>query len=298
MKTYPQIFDTLNKTRHTRADGAECWYYSDINNLYNIQPDQDQPSHTQTLAAMLNNPTVSKDATRIFRGADIPTVNMHRMHVQHIHHDYTITTGLCPRQVYNGHDLDMSRYACWALMNAQHGIPAIFAQTYFLYPDVTYERLCALTNEFTRIPARRELAQVEKIMAGILYRTGTKIPLFNQMVHQTLFADITVPTIKQHYRIPIKSSDPLSNYMGTLGLMAKTTALQNTIAEYDRRDRVYSDMLMQIVAHQLRKQRAHMINKYGVRPEQNIHTTPVSKVSTHLNQAIRQFSKNYANIGR
>ena len=80
--------------------------------------------------------------------------------------------------------------------------------------------------------------------------------------------------------------------------MGKYNALRGTIDEYDRRNGPGSATLLQIAAYQLRQQRIYMIQNYHTRPERNIHITPIAKVKTHQNQAIRLLTKNFGHITR
>lgn len=298
MNTFAQIFEQLNNTRRTRADGTQCWLYSDLNNLYNIHPGKLRTTQSQVFSALFENRAAYNAAARQYPNDERPMIPFYHDHITTVYHDYDITTGPYPQHIKNGHDLEMSRYACWALLAAQPGISTTFGETYFLYPDAGPERLAALTREFMRLPLRQNLCRVEKIMGGILHRHGIKFSVFNQTVHRAFFDGIDATTLKEYYAIPIKPSDPLANYLGAVALMGKYNALRGTIDEYDRRNGPGSDTLLQIAAYQLRQQRIHMIQNYHRAPERNIHITPIAKVKTHQNQAIRLLTKNYGHITR
>ena len=162
MNTFAEIFEQLNNTRRTRADGTQCWLYSDLNNLYNIHPGKLRTIQSQVFSALFENRAAYNAAARQYPNNERPMIPFFHDHITTVYHDYDITTGPYPQHIKNGHDLEMSRYACWALLAAQPGISTTFGETYFLYPDAGPERLAALTREFMRLPLRQNLKKKNK----------------------------------------------------------------------------------------------------------------------------------------
>lgn len=301
------IFETLNNQRHTCADGtqldmfchtdtsatknAEYWLYSDLYNLFGhpyITLYPTIPHHTWNNLVM---PIGNKSHPEMTK----PTIDFYNGHVATIHHPYKIGPHT---SVKKGTDQELSRYACWCL--TRHNPNMIFARTYFISPainpDMSFDNMKQLSYQFARVGLREQLKEYEKQVGGILNSTNGHFSLFNHNMTRAFFYGYDANTLKDIYKIPIKSNDPISNYMGAGALHARICALRDAIAEFRTSKSQNTNTFDAILHKHLTNQRIKLIHDTDIRPEQDIFTTPVSQIKSQLNRTEQDFITQYSKI--
>lgn len=301
------IFETLNNQRHTCADGtqldmftptktsattnAEYWLYSDLYNLFGgayIPLYPTIPHHTWNNLVM---PIGNKNHPEMTR----PTADFYNGHIATIHHPYKIGPHTT---VKKGTDQELSRYACWCMTRNNPNM--IFARTYFIsptiHPNMSFDNMEKLSYQFARVGLREQLKAYEKQIGGILNKTSGHFSLFNHNMTRAFFYGYDATTLKEIYKIPAKSNDPISNYMGAGSLHARICALRDAIAEFNLSKSTSANVFDEILHKHLTAQRIKLIRETDIRPEQDIFTTPISQVKSQLNHAELDFIKQYSKI--
>ena len=279
-------------TNNTVPADTEFWNYSDLHNLYGNTYFPIKPDMGQSVWQKLMRPVYEKRRTTPHL---TPTdISFYNQHVATIRHDYNLGTTLYK----NAPDLQLSRYAFWCMTRPSPYM--MFSRTYLISPELdikpTFQNLYNTSYQFSRIHLRNELSQYEKILGGLLHKYHGDYQLFNHHMTRAFFYGYGARDLKEIHRIPQRSNDPLANYMGSASLYGRTNALRNTVQRFDQ-NRIHDiNILYDILYDELSRMRIQMIQKYNIRPEQDIFQKSVSQVQSELNLAERRFISKYAPI--
>lgn len=287
----PDLQLQLFNSPDTQSADTEFWYYSDLYNLYGDTYMPIKPDFGHKVWQKLQIPTPQSRGNKItFRPTDIKFYNQH---VATVHHDYNLGA----TEHKNAPDLKLTRYGVWCLSRPSPYM--MFTRTYLISPvmDITptFQNIHNASYQFSRIHLRNELTQYEKILGGLLHKYHGDFKLFNHHMTRAFFYGYGARDLKEIHRIPIKDNDPLANYMGAASLHARTTALRNTVQRFDDNQKHDLDILYNILHQELTAQRIRTIQKYNIRPEQDIFQQSISAVQSDLNKCEYEFVKKYAN---
>ncbi len=296
------IFNKLNETRHTQDENtqyslfpnahpdtrdihAEFWYYSDLHNLLgNIDFPTSNTPHTM----------IGHARNKMHFPKDVDTIPFFHSHVADAHHEFYLDG----THYKNATDLELSRYACWALSRENPGV--IFARTYFLSPVMencdTFIDIKNQSYQFARINLRERLKEYEKILAGILNKYGADFSRFNHSMTMGFFYGYSANDLKDYYNIPSNNNDPIANYMGAASLHARICALHNTINKFNQSPIKNRETIYSILHNELIQQRVNTIKSHNTAPEQDIYPTPVSKIEKQLKDTEKKFIEQYSKI--
>ena len=118
--------------------------------------------------------------------------------------------------------------------------------------------------------------------------------LRNEMT-RTFYYGYHESDLKDIYKIPTQQNDPISNYMGVASLIARISALRNTIDRFGKSYYKNIDTLRGILYEELTNQRVKMIQNTSRAPEQDMTPTPVSRAQSKLSELEQTFIAQYAN---
>lgn len=292
----PQIiFEELNKCKQTSKEGNNYWYFSDLYNLFG----QENLGNCEFIPKVVH--TALRDVVlRAPKGAPAQEINIpddfwdfYVKHITTIVRDYKINTDKGIKQIQNGNDAKLSRFACWSLIKRNPKL--IFTELYFMMPNAQFSDLSAASYKFSRIYLRNDLSRSEKIVNGIAYRNHAKMGLFHQSLNKAFFYDIDIETLKNMYGIIYEPGDPITNYMGARSLMAKQKALGIAIKRFDKEKMTFNDFSYTL-RKELNSQRIKLFQKEGFFPEQDLTTQHIQKVRSELKQKEKEFIKQYSQI--
>ncbi|MBE6461959.1 MAG: hypothetical protein E7006_03935 [Alphaproteobacteria bacterium] len=299
------IFNKLNEGRHTTAatlqqldmfsdiptptntTPTEYWYYSDLHNLFGETsfPTTPAPKKAQLHTwQKMYAPQVSSTTTQ---------TNLYNSHTEITYRSFF----LGGTHFKNAQDIKLSRYACWCL--SRNNPSLAFARAYFLAPvitpNATLKDIQNYSYQISRIHLRETLKQYEKNLAGILNRYHADFSRFNHSMTMGFFYGYSANDLKNHYNIPSRNNDPLANYMGCFSLYARINALHKTIYRFNTSPVKNAETIYSILHQELIQERVNMLKKHGIAPEQDIHSTSVTKVESQLKQTEKEFIKKFAN---
>lgn len=278
--------------KQSYENDTKYWLFSDLYNIFgshHVGHHNDIASTLQSAITFSNFRQLPKKAADnlprpesfhdFFAGHMIPIINNYN-----IYEPVSDTTSI----KYNGPDAQLSQYACWSLM--KHWPSMIFAQFYFMMPDVSFDILYNMAYKFSRIYHRDRLTNFERMANGIAFRNNVNMREFNASMHRAFFYSTDIEKLKSVYEI---SGSPL-DYMGTRSLIARTRALDNAISAMDNSVNMSFDMFHKILTDELTIARVKMIQKTGRAPEQDLSSKPVSELKKDLNAIEKQFIKQFA----
>lgn len=288
------VFNTLEQKKHFVNEtekyslfpdpeidlDTECWFFSDLYNLYKKPYLHYSEETTNQIWHSLDNINFTPKNT----------FNLYQEHITNICHNYTINDYQGTKEVLNGQDFKLSRFACWVLLHEWDNL--IFSQLYFLQPNAKYENLVKKAKYFSRIYLRENLAKQEKIINGIAYRHNADMRHFNNNLHKAYFYSWDTDVIKSNMGIPIKNNDPIANYMTAYSLHRKTTALRKAIAKNDENPHISFDRFQQILIEELSEARKNVILTTRKSPEQLISKIHVNKAKSDLKKLEKDFFNN------
>lgn len=287
------VFNTLEQKKHfinetekyslfpnpaTNID-TEYWLFSDLYNLYKTPYFYYSEETPNQIWHALNNINLLQKNT----------FNLYQDHITNIYHNYTINDYQGTKDILNGQDFKLSRFACWALLHEWDNL--IFSQLYFIQPNLKYEDIVKQAKYFSRIYLRKNLAKQEKIVNAIAYRNHADMRHFNNSLHKAFFYSWDTDVIKTNMGIPVKDNDPIANYMTSYSLHKKTTALRKAIAQNDENPNISFDRFQQILIEELNKARKNLILTTNKSPEQHISKSHINKVKSDL----KKLEKNFLN---
>lgn len=307
--TNSTIFSELNKTRHivnpgynlslfpelTQEDkiaNNEYWLYSDLYNLFGaayfpLIPNMDGNAWQNLV---MPAPTKSK---RAYPALTQPTYDFYKQHIVKFEHSYKLDREL----KHNAKDLKLSRYGCWCMV--RHFPELTFTQLYFTSPAnnsaPTFQNLHTQTYQFQRLIYRPLIANLEKIIAGIIYKHRGDFRKVSNEMNQIFFGDIKTTDLKEIHNLPIRNGDPISNYMGAASLHARATGLQNAINKFNQLPKKNLSTFLSIATNELRAARIALIRSANLTPESDIFTTPVQAIQSQRAIQERNFIHEYAN---
>lgn len=221
--------------------------------------------------------------------------------------DEIVATNM-PRPIPDGKDLEMSPYACWALMK-YIGDDAVFQREYFLKPDASFGELVSIANETARIPWRKFVASYEAQLSGILGKFNKTVSRGNSTyyaprnnnsyitlrhdINNILYDNVSQYEIRKHYNIPQDGTrkPTLSDYMNFYLLRAYGTMLYKIVHDFDTdtSNQTYTK-LTTIAQH--RAQEAHNNFKHGALYN-NFSTQSISEIIKNQNQREIEFAKQH-----
>lgn len=293
-------FQELNQTRQHETRGQqldmfqptipqgttdEYWFFSDMYNLFGETIFPTNQAMEKTVHKRIYYPYGEKPT--IQQSFDFCTG-----HYDCIHRAYKLGY----RNFNHANDLKLTRYACWSFLQGKPH--TIFAQTYFLspviQPGMDFATLNKLSSEYARVSLRERISVAEKILAGILRSKYGNHREFYNSTSLALFNGKTYSDIKEIHHIPNKDGDTLLNYMGAHTLSARMTALYRAFDRYNKLTNPTIMQLDEILCDELYNQRAEMINRTGMRPENNISTTNINQVQQDLKLNQKKFISQYA----
>lgn len=283
--------DTIPNTPNLTA---EYWLYSDLNKLFGptlfpTSPNMD--THVWKNLLMPETPKSKHSKTITLQNANY---NFYSGHVATTHHPYSLYGG---QTFKNAADLQLSRYACWCLTRKNPEL--IFARAYFLSPSIapnaSYDTIRQYATQFRRINLREQLKYYEKILSGIIQKLDAGHSMLRNEMTRTFYYGYHESDLKDIYKIPTKQNDPISNYMGVASLIARISALRNTIDRFGKSYYKNIDTLRGILYEELTNQRVKMIQNTSRAPEQDMTPTPVSRAQSKLSELEQTFIAQYAN---
>lgn len=287
------VFNTLEQKKHfinetekyslfpnpaTNID-TEYWLFSDLYNLYKTPYLHYSSEIPNQIWHALNNINLLQKNT----------FNLYQDHIISIYHDYKIKDYQGTKNILNGQDFKLSRFACWALLHEWDNL--IFSQLYFIQPNLKYEDIVKQAKYFSRIYLRKNLAKQEKIVNAIAYRNHADMRHFNNSLHKAFFYSWDTDVIKSNMGIPVKDNDPIANYMTAYSLHKKTIALRNAISKNDTNPHISFETFQQILIEELYKARKNIILTTNKSPEQHISKSHINKVKSGL----KKLEKNFLN---
>lgn len=287
------VFNTLEQKKHfinetekyslfpnpaTNID-TEYWLFSDLYNLYKTPYLYYSEETPNQIWHAINSISKANNSNKTF--------SLYQDHIISIYHDYKIKDYQGTKNILNGQDFKLSRFACWALLHEWDNL--IFSQLYFLQPDKKYEALAKQAKYFLRISLRKNLAKQEKIVNAIAYRNHADMRHFNNSLHKAYFYSWDTDVIKSNMGIPIKENDPIANYMTAYSLHKKTIALRNAISKNDTNPHISFETFQQILIEELYKARKNIILTTNKSPEQLISKNHITKVKSELKKIEKDF---------
>ena len=305
-----EIFATLNQKKHHVNEYAqralfpehevpninidsECWYYSDLHNLFGQDYFPTEPTIDAHVWPNLVMPSKSNGGRKNppLTHASIDFWRDHTATFQHTYH-----LGNIPK--IDASDMKLSRYACWSLCRDNPYM--IFSRIYFISPiiapNISYDDLRAKVYQFARIRLRERLTYFEKFISGIIHRYNGDFRQIYHEMNRAFFYGCTANDIKDAYQIPLKTNDPLSNYMGPITLQARANAFHRTIDRFNMVRHKNLETFRLLLCDTMTQERVRTIQQHEIRPEQDIYTTDVDAVNSELSKIERDFINKYSQI--
>lgn len=294
----PQIiFEYLNNTKYIVPNtNTEYWLFSDLYNLFGKENVGSNEFIPKTVNTALRDAVLKIPKGKTPEDIETPEYfwDFYAKHLTTIIHNYTINTDKGIKQIQNGHDAKLSRFACWSILKRNPRL--IFTELYFMMPNARFSDLSEASYKFSRIYLRNDLASSEKIVNGIAYRHKAKMGLFHQLMEKSFFYDIDIETLKNMYGIVYEPGDPISNYMGSRSLMAKQKALNIAVKRYDESKNMTLRDFSYAVTKELNSQRIKLFQKEGIFPEQDLTSEHIKNVRRDLYNKRQEFIKQFSNI--
>jgi hypothetical protein len=204
------------------------------------------------------------------------SIDFYNNHVIQITHPYTLGN----HHYKHAKDFKLSRYACWCL--SRNNPNMIFSRTYFISPiikpDMTFNEMNTWCYQFARINLRKQLAQLEKILNGILYKHHINFRDFQEQATITLFNE-TPAAIRNQNSLSRTNKKPLADYMGAATLFTKQRALKSIIDTINQYKYITPEIIYNIASEEFA--RAHTY------AEKNLHTPPINDIQKSTTQQIQ-----------
>ena len=281
----------FKKNADFKPNHSEYWFFSDLYNIFGSKYVGTHYEIVQTTGSALPISDFQKLAKKNSQNVlKAPT-----FHVFYSDHVMSVINNYYIKQMHieqfertAAPDARLSRYACWKLLKQYPNM--IFAQLYFMMPDVTFKQIYDTSYKFSRIYQRQELTEAEKIVNGIAHKLGVNLHKFNQDMHTIFFNVKNMDAIKSNYNI----KGTIFDYMGSQSLMARQQALNRAIIKYDYgRDKTFENF-MELIRKELILSRTNMINRTGRAPESDISLKTISQVMGELKKLEQTFIDRYA----
>lgn len=265
----PSLFDTPHDSKST-----EYWFLSDLYNivpglsitiskdihdqLYNMAKTQ---SNLQTLASLQHKPS--------------SFYQILSQHTEQIKRDYTLQQQKqIIRQVKNGNDLKLSRFACFTIVyNTRHNPTAYLATAYFMQPNATDDQIIQIANDINRATERARCKNLEKTMCSIINnQTNIPIGVFYNKIHHAFMGTESANTLRKRFHITDTST--LNNYMSAATLHARNNAIEHSISLFEHCKIKTKQTFLHLLTQEMTKARHIVYTQTGRLPKS--HITPIN----------------------
>lgn len=280
----------LTEEIKNKNNDAQYWLFSDLYNLFGYYYMGQHNNIIDTIGSTIRfsdfQKLPKKNSDNIFKAPNF--YKFYSGHVVSIINNYDIQNPNGTITKKNGADARLSRYACWSLFKQWPKM--IFAQLYFMMPDISFNDLYNAAYKYSRIYHRTELMQTEKKLNGIAYKNHADMRQFNGAMHRAFFYTSDIEKLKTIYGI----SGTIFDYMGAQSLMARSYAQNKAINIYDQNPYISFDRFISILYDELVAARVKMIQRTGHTPEKDICKKSVSAISSDLKKLEHDFIKKFA----
>lgn len=269
------------------------WFFSDLYNLFGSEYVGEHKNIKSTTHSALK-PFELQKSLRGKKKEILQPENIKDFYTKHIipiTNKYQISSGNTILHA-KGPDAKLSRFICWLIFKRHPHL--IFTQLYFMNPNIEYEDLYEQAYKFSRIYLRKNLAHTGRIIHGITSRKKSNIKMFNHLIHETFFYNISQPELKRIYGIKENIEDPILNYMGSDSLLALQKAFSSAIKRNDARPDMRFSTFSELLLSEVNTQRIKLFQQTGKYPEQDINTLSIQKLETELNRKEREFINKFA----
>ena len=305
---YEQTFNQLERIKKTHRPNTqldmfadpdqplditpkEFWYASDLHNVLGetIFPQKfvsDNNIHQQILTPHDFNAKAFPETPVVqdFKFRD--------MHVEPINHEYKIKY----HTYQNAKDYKLSRYAA-ASFTRNHGycLRGAFAHAYFLSgarcDNPTPEQIIPVADKILRINIRKTSAAQEKRLNEVLANLDANYGLFHKEIIPYFF-HCDNETLKQKHKLPKSAST--NDYLKTPALIARTDAIGNAIARFERTEQNNGTILRDFLYQEMTKARSQVFAQTGKTPENLFSNTSVEQAKNHLQKLETEFVKKFS----